>query len=264
MDKRISFKSGELFYRISGKNRPVILLHGFGEDGTIFENQINALKEKNQLIIPDLPGSGRSDFIPGDLQMEDYAQAVIHILDEEKLEKCMIIGHSMGGYITLAIAEKHPERLSSFGLFHSSAYADDEEKKKSRLKSISFIQDHGSRKFLEESIPKLFSERFKKEQPDKVNEIIDRYAHFQPEVLIQYTRAMMNRPDRTTILKDWKQPILMIIGEEDNAVPLTHSLQQSHLPKLCYIHIAKDTGHMGMLEDSVSCNKIIQSFLDSQ
>ena len=264
MNKKINYSNGQLFYKISGSGKAVMLLHGYGEDGTIFENQESALKDRYRLIIPDLPGSGQSDFIAGDMQMEDYGKSVIQILDAEKLEKCVIIGHSMGGYITLAIAEKFPERLSSFGLFHSSAYADDDEKKKTREKSISFIQQHGSRSFLEESTPKLFSERFKKEQPEKVKEIIERYANFQPEALVQYTRAMMNRPDRTHILKHWEQPVLMIIGEEDNAVPMQHSLQQSHLPKLCYIHIAKDTGHMGMLEDSVSCNKIIQSFLDSQ
>jgi len=264
MEKRIKSGEEELFYKITGSGRAVVLLHGFGEDGTIFENLANALQGEYKLIIPDLPGSGNSSFLPGSLSMENYANSVITILDVEKIETCIVIGHSMGGYITLAIAEKFKERLTTFGLFHSSAYADDEEKKKTRKKSITFIEEQGSEKFLQESIPKLFSEKFKKENYEKVQQIIDRYVNFQPESLVQYTRAMMNRPDRTKILQEWNKPILMIIGEEDTAIPLKHSLEQSHLPKLCYIHIAAETGHMGMIEDSVSCTKIIQSFLDNQ
>lgn len=264
MDHRINYKGTALFYRTSGKGKPLVLVHGFAEDGTIFSNQVSFFEKDYYVIVPDLPGSGQSAFNETVSTIEGYAEAVLAILDAEEISKAMVIGHSMGGYITLAIAGLHPELLETFGLFHSSAYADDDEKKKARNKSIEFINEHGAAKFLEESIPKLFAEKFRKEHPEKVNELVKRYAGFDKRALVQYTRAMMQRPDRTSVLKSWKAPILMIIGEEDSAIPFQLSLQQSHLPTLCYIHIAKQTGHMGMIEESISCNKVILDFLQDQ
>ena len=264
MEHRISYKGKDILYHRHGQGAPVILIHGFSEDATIFSNQVSFLESKYLVIVPDLPGSGRSPFNETLISLEDFAEAILAVLDAEKIDKATVIGHSMGGYITLAIAEKFPERLETFGLFHSSAYADDDEKKKTRMKSIEFIREHGAAKFLEESIPKLFGEKFKKEQPEKVKELVKKYAGFDPRALVQYTKAMIARPDRTEVLKTWKKPILMIIGEEDSAIPFQASLQQSHLPTLCYIHIAKQTGHMGMIEESSSCNDVILEFLENE
>ena len=264
MEHHITYKGKDIFYTTYGKGDPLLLIHGFAEDATIFVNQVSFLEKKYFIIVPDLPGSGQSAYNESVNTIEGYAEAVLAVLDAEKIAKATVIGHSMGGYITLAIAEKFPERLITFGLFHSSAYADDEEKKKTRSKSIDFINEHGAEKFLEESIPKLFAEKFKKENPDKVKELVKKYAGFDARTLVQYTKAMMQRPDRTVVLKTWKKPILMIIGEEDSAIPFALSLQQSHLPTLCYIHIAKQTGHMGMIEESGSCNEVILDFLEDE
>ncbi len=264
MEQRIAYKGQEIVYHTYGKGNPLLLIHGFAEDATIFSNQVSFLEKKYLVIVPDLPGSGQSAFNESINSIDGYAEAMLAVLAAEKISKATVIGHSMGGYITLAIAEKFPERLETFGLFHSSAYADDEEKKKTRAKSIDFIKEHGAAKFLEESIPKLFGEKFKKENPDKVKELVKKYSGFDARALVQYTRAMMQRPDRTAVLKAWKKPILMIIGEEDSAIPFQLSLQQSHLPTLCYIHIAKETGHMGMIEESSSCNEVILEFLDNE
>ena len=264
MEKRINYKGQEISYRTHGKGNPVVLVHGFAEDATIFNNQVSFLETKYLLIVPDLPGSGQSAYNESINSIEGFAEAIIAILDAEKISKATVIGHSMGGYITLAMAEKFPGRLETFGLFHSSAYADDEEKKKARNKSIDFIKEHGAAKFLEESIPKLFGEQFRKKHGETIQELVKQYAGFDARALVQYTKAMMQRPDRTAVLKSWPKPILMIIGEEDSAIPFQLSLQQSHLPSLCYIHIAKETGHMGMIEESTSCNEVILEFLDNE
>ena len=264
MEKRIDYKGQEFVYQTHGKGNPLVLIHGFAEDATIFSNQVSFLEKKYFLIVPDLPGSGQSSFNESINSIEGYAEAVLAVMDAEKISTATVIGHSMGGYITLAIAEQFAERLETFGLFHSSAYADDEEKKKARTKSIDFINEHGAAKFLEESIPKLFGEKFRNEHPEKVKELVTKYSGFDARALVQYTKAMMQRPDRTSVLKSWKKPILMIIGEEDTAIPFHLSLQQSHLPTLCYIHIAKQTGHMEMIEESTSCNEVILEFLDNE
>src|SRR5436190_21281962 len=114
-NKIITYKDSKIFYRIIGNGDPVILIHGFGEDGDIWEKQIEFLQDHFQLIIPDLPGSGKSEMI-GDMSIEGMSELIKYILAEEKVERCIMIGHSMGGYISLAFAEKYPDLLSSFAL----------------------------------------------------------------------------------------------------------------------------------------------------
>jgi pimeloyl-ACP methyl ester carboxylesterase len=167
----------------------------------------------------------------------------------------------MGGYITLAFAEKYPQFLKAFGLFHSSSYPDSEEKKEARRKSIDLIRQYGSAKFIEQSTPNLFSENFKKKHPDIVQELVARYTNFSATALVQYYEAMMQRPDRTEILQKFEGPILFIMGKHDNAIPLEHSLQQCHLPDLSYTLILENSGHMGMLEEAEKSSPFIEKFL---
>ena len=137
-----------------GKGKPVVLIHGFGEDGNIWDKQVAFLKDHFRLIIPDLPGSGRSALIP-DMSIEGMAEAMHSMLMNEGISACVVLGHSMGGYLTLAMAEKYPDLFRSFGLIHSSAFADSEEKKAARSKSIEFIKNNGANEFLRTAIPGL-------------------------------------------------------------------------------------------------------------
>jgi pimeloyl-ACP methyl ester carboxylesterase len=251
----------KLYYTVSGSGVAVMLVHGFAEDGSIWENQRKALESFYKVIIPDLPGSGKSERLD-EGSMEIYADAIHEIVITEKLSSLVMIGHSMGGYITLAYAEKYSSSLSAFGLFHSSAYADDEEKIETRKKGIRFITANGAAKFLEQATPALFSEKTKSNTPGIIEEIISRYANFEAESLVQYYESMIARPDRTKVLKESNSPVLFILGTYDNAVPLNKGLEQTHLPDICYIHICKNSGHMGMLEESSESNEVLKSFIN--
>jgi pimeloyl-ACP methyl ester carboxylesterase len=261
-EKIIIYQTSKIFYRIIGIGKPVVLLHGFGEDGTIWQNQINFLKNHFQLIIPDLPGSGHSAVISNQLAIgiEAYAEIVRTILLEEKLNNCVIIGHSMGGYIALSLAEKYPQLLKAFGLFHSSAFADSEEKKATRLKAIEFIKNNGAYEFLKTSIPGLFL------NPDGYKpciDLVEKAKQFTPEALIQYYQAMIARPDRTSVLKNFVGPILFIIGEHDKAILFEQSMQQCYLPAQSHIHILRNSAHMGMWEEAEKVNIAVLEFLQS-
>ena len=268
MNKSIPYSNSTLYYRVEGNGVPVILVHGFAEDGAIWDDLTERLKDKFKLIIPDLPGSGKSPLIDskhalpaGRWSMEFFADCILAILQNESISSTIMIGHSMGGYITLAFAEKYPHLLKAFGLFHSSSYPDSEEKKEARRKSIAFIQQHGAAKFIEQSTPNLFSENFKEKHPEIVQEQVTQYTNFLAPALVQYYEAMMERPDRTEILKTFKGPILFIMGKHDTAIPLEHSLQQCHLPDLSYTLILEDSGHMGMLEEAEKSSRFIENYL---
>lgn len=274
MDKSLTYHTSTLYYQVEGnhanpsgsqappatRRNAVVLLHGFAEDGAIWDAQIPQLKEQYLLIIPHLPGSGKSS-LDNDTSMESLAEAVKIILDTEAIEKCILIGHSMGGYITLAFAEKYPGRLLAFGLFHSTAFTDTEEKKEARRKGIEFIRRNGSAAFIKQSTPNLFSETSRKDHPEWIDGFIEQYARFNPDALIRYYEAMINRSDRTHILRQFPGPILFIMGAQDSIIPLASGLQQCYMPSLSYIHILEKAGHMGMKEDIRRSNQFLQDFI---
>lgn len=260
MIKQIQFEGKRIVYRITGIGKPVILIHGFGEKAEVWNNQVEFLKDKYQLIIPDLPGSGQSEMID-DMSMEGMAEAIRYIMLKENIKSCPVIGHSMGGYIILALAEKYPGLVSAFGLFHSSAFADSEEKKATRRKGIEFIQQHGAFEFLKTATPNLFSPLTKDERPELIDKQVAGLDNFLPSSLVSYYEAMMKRPDRTDILRNTTVPVLFIMGKYDAAVPVEDGLKQCHLPGKSYIHILHNSGHMGMLEEPGNSNLILDKFL---
>jgi len=260
MEKTMVYEDKRIAYSVHGNGKPVVLVHGFGEDSTVWRNQISFLQDNYRLIVPDLPGTGKSGLIR-DMSVEGMADALAAMLDGEQIDECVMIGHSMGGYIMLAFVEKFPEKISSFGLFHSSAFADSEEKKEARRKGIEAIKEKGPAPFLQTATPKLFSPRTASEMPGLIAEQIALADNFSAEALISYYEAMMNRPDRTDLLRNTNVPVLFIMGKYDTAVPLEDGLKQCHFPGKSSIHILQQSGHMGMLEEAGLANTHLQSFL---
>ena len=259
--KSFLFQNKNIQYKVYGEGKPVILLHGFGEDSTVWKAQINYLKNHFKLIVPDIPGSGQSEFI-ADANIETYAEVIKAIAETETTgSPVILVGHSMGGYISLSFAEKYPQYLKAFGLFHSSAFADNDEKKEARKKAIEFIKNNDAYTFLKTSTPNLFTQEYKVEHADKVEALIEAGNNFTNEALIQYYEAMIARPDRTEILKTFVKPVLFIIGEHDQAIPFDSSMKQCHLPSESHVHILRNSAHMGMWEEEKKANNILLSFL---
>lgn len=260
MEKQVISENKKIFYRSVGTGKPVMLVHGFGEDGSVWNIQVKHLENKFHLIIPDLPGSGRSEMI-SDMSMEGMAELLHSIIHAENINTCTVIGHSMGGYITLALVENYWNHVNAFSLFHSTAFPDTEEKKETRKKGIEFIKQHGAFEFLKTATLNLFSPNSKSQIPDSINDFISTLKNFSAEALIAYYDAMMARPDRTNILKTTNNPVLFVGGEFDNAVPLNDILKQCHFPERSYIHVYSKSGHMGMMEEPEKTNLILEEFL---
>jgi len=261
MQQRMLEGNHSLSYFITGRgNQSIILIHGFGEDSRIWKQQINFLQNDYRLVIPDLPGTGQSAIGTTEISMESMAAMIKQMMDAEKIDQCIMLGHSMGGYVTLAFAEAYPERLTAFGLIHSTAYADNDEKKAARLKSITFIREHGAAEFMKTTIPNLFSQRFNTDHQNQVDELIAQSNQFTAEALIAYYTAMINRPDRTHVLKQTTAPVLFFIGEEDKAVNPDDALAQTALPVVCMAKLVPGIAHMGMLEATTELNQTIGEF----
>lgn len=264
MEKQVRFRHSILTYECYGQGNPLVLLHGFGEDSRIWDLQIAALQDQALLIIPDLPGSGHSGLPAtesGFLSLEDHAEALLVILDHEGIDMCTLIGHSMGGYIALAFAERWPERLQALGLFHSTAAADSPEKREARQRGIDFVRLHGAGKFLAEVIPNLYSEEYKATHPKSVATHIAQAQAFSINTVVGYYQAMMQRPDRKSVLQNFAKPVLFIMGEADKTVLLRETLPQSALPKESHVHIFPSVAHMGMREHPSETNTVLRAFL---
>ncbi len=260
MEQTLSYKETSLHYRVMGSGNSVVLLHGFGEDSSIWNEMAEFLSANYQLILPNIPGSGNAAMLSGEnISMDDYADAVQAILQKESIKKCTLIGHSMGGYIALAFAEKYPQLLHAFGLFHSSAYADDDAKKETRKKAIEFIQANGVDAFLKTSTPGLFMDA--SASKTDIDDLLQKGKLFTSEALIQYYEAMVARPDRTQVLKNFKGPILFLLGAHDKAVPFEQGLEQSHLPAQSHIYILRNSAHMGMMEEQEKSLLKVTDFL---
>jgi pimeloyl-ACP methyl ester carboxylesterase len=270
MEKTFIYRTSTISYRTEGSGQPVLLLHGFGEDSHIWDQQISFLKAHCFLIVPDIPGSGKSTLlnhespVTHDITITDYADAIHALLEDEKVNSCIMLGHSMGGYIALAFAEKYPDKLKAFGLINSTAFADSDEKKQTRQRAIDTIEQYGAFSFLKTTIPSLFGTKFKQEHPEKVDELTVAGKSFTKESLQQYYRAMMNRPDRCNVLRGNPLPVLFITATEDAPAPMSDILLQTPLPDKSYLHILRNVGHMSMWEAPDAVNNHILAFVSSQ
>lgn len=260
-EKNISHGDVSLYYTVSGTGDPVVLVHGFGEDSSVWDGLREALQDHFTVIVPDLPGSGRSAGTSDKTSIESLADNVRLVLDNERIGGCAMIGHSMGGYITLAFAASYPEKISKLGLFHSTSFPDSEEKKLARKKNIDFITRNGALKFQEQIIPGLFSRETNEKNPALVQRTIQRYGNFSGQSLVHYTAAMMNRPGRMEVLKEFEGPVLFIMGEADAVIPMEQSLKECHLPGISYIYVCTHSGHLGMLEEPEFCIDAVRYFL---
>jgi pimeloyl-ACP methyl ester carboxylesterase len=244
-----------------GEGVPLVLLHGFCEDSGMWEEWLAFLPNRSVVCI-DLPGFGNSDML-GNLSIESMADAVNAVLENFSIKKCVLIGHSMGGYVSLAFAEKYPGKLSGLGMFHSHPYADSDEKKHARNKSIDFIKSNGHILYVRQLIPNLFAYEYTKGYPISVNKLIHRATKFDPTAIITAIEAMRDRPDRSEVLREIACPVLFIIGKLDKAIPYDASLAQAHLPAFADICVLPVAGHMGMFEAQRETAGVVRGFLNN-
>jgi pimeloyl-ACP methyl ester carboxylesterase len=248
-------------YISEGKGFPVVFLHGFCESKEIWREFIPPFTERYHVIVPDMPGFGKSQGNTRYHRIDDMAGEIHTLLLNLDVQKCVIIAHSLGGYVALALAEAHPEVVQGLGLFHSTAYADSEEKKHTRNKTAEFIDKKGVEPFIENFVPGLFYKDRHPELRERIDWVKQLAVQTPRETAVAVTKAMRDRPDRTQVLQQLEVPVLFIAGEADEAVPLAGSEAQFSLPKEPVVHILPETAHMGMFERPQETRKMVEEFI---
>ncbi|RYD56492.1 MAG: alpha/beta hydrolase [Sphingobacteriales bacterium] len=248
-----------LCYRKTGNGPAFVLVHGFPENGDLWRKVVPALSESFTVIVPDLPGAGESTFT-GDLSIEDMADSLNLILENEGIDKAVVAGHSMGGYTAFAFAERFKDKLAGLSLVHSTASADDEEKKETRRKSIALIEKGGKDAFIRQMTPNLFSKKFKEEYPEVIEQQVKRGLQLPAESIIAFYKAMINRPERVSILSSANYPVQWIVGKEDTIAPPEKIAEQSKLSDRTFVSVYPDVSHMSMLEDEKKLIEDLKKF----
>ncbi len=244
----------------------VLLLHGFGEDHCIWKEQITFLSKYFRVIAPNLPGvhcKPLTIHYAHAPTIQNYVELMHEFMHSLHIDKYYVIGHSMGGYIGLALADYYVNHVIGLGLVHSTSFEDSPAKKESRLKVAEFIQENGTRKFLETATQNLFGNAFKQMHPEQIQNVMDSVSDVSSEAMIQFVMAMRNRKAHTHLLTQQRIPIWMIVGEADIAVPMEDSLQQTQLLPPNNVMILKEVGHMGMLEATEKVNHALLGFIQA-
>jgi pimeloyl-ACP methyl ester carboxylesterase len=243
------FKNARIHYIVEGKHKQhtVVLIHGFTESLDIWDDFSAELSVDLKVICIDLPGHGKSACISKAHSMELMADMVKAVLDAENVSECVMIGHSMGGYVTLAFAEKFPSMMKGFGLFHSTAFPDTPEGKANRAKVIEAIEkDHAG--FIMSFIPDLFAPASRENLKGEIDAMVKRAESMSAEAIVASQLGMMERYDKREVLANAACPVLFIAGKLDTRIPFEKVLEIIAIPKDATALLLHDVAHMGYLE----------------
>lgn len=260
MEKQIIYKGKSIFYQTEGQGQALVLLHGFMENMGMWDKHTEELSKSYQLIRIDLPGHGKSAVYSENHDVMFQADIVASILQAEQIKKCILIGHSMGGYITLAFAEKYPEKLNGFGLFHSHSMADSEPAKKNRERTIEIVK-LDKMNFINQFIPSLFAKKNIDKFQKEINHQIEQANQMDPKGIIAALNGMKERKMRLDVLAFSKVPVLFILGKHDSRIAMDEALAQAATAPLAQITILGNSGHMGWLEETSKTILSIDGFI---
>jgi len=261
MISSIEFHDAHLRYRDIGEGEVVVLIHGYLESIEIWEGFSNELARDYRLITVDLPGHGESGNLGNIHTMAMMADAIKHVLDHLDIHRAVIVGHSLGGYVTLAFAEIYPEITLAFVLFHSHALADTEEKKINRDREIELVRAGKKIQIVNTNIPNAFADDNLEKFSVEVGHAKKIGSNTPDDGIICTLEGLKIRPDRRRVLSESSVPALIIAGKKDNYIPF--DVAESHF-KLAPRHselILENSGHMGFMEEKEKSLQGLRKFL---
>lgn len=260
MDNYFNYKNRKIHYRVKGKGQALILLHGFLENQDIWNDYADSLSTNFKIITLDLPGHGRSENIAEVHTMELMAEVTNDLIRRLQITEYVIIGHSMGGYVSLSYAELYPEGCKGFGVFHSHALADSTEAKINRGRAIQVVKEN-HKNFISNFIPDLFTLRNQEKYQAEIKTLQIASRKMEKEGIISALNGMRQRTDKLLTLKKSKVPVLFIIGKKDPRTPLHLMYEQISLAEHSEVLILDQVAHMGFIEAKNTCLSFINDFV---
>lgn len=261
METYFSYRNKKIHYTDKGKGETIVLLHGYLESSEMWNGFAEKLAAKFRIISVDLPGHGLSDVYGPTHTMEFMASAVKELLDNIGINKVCLVGHSLGGYVTLAFLEKFPHKLTGYCLFHSQPFSDPPEVIEKRKREIAIVMagkkdlmhpDNVTRMFASSNLEK-FSVAFQRSK--------DIASKIPGDGIIAALNGMMVRPSRLLVMEDGKVPCLWILGSMDSYIPCDLIQAGVKLPANGRVVVLKNSGHLGFIEEEDFSVKLISDFV---
>lgn len=225
---------------------------------SVWTEFISPLAKQFKIYTPDLPGFGQSRLQRSSFTIEEVADLILPWIESQSISNSVLVGHSLGGYVALAMARKRPDYFAGLGLFHSTANPDTDEKKISRTKTIEFVRKNGALAFTSNFIQPLFTNP----NHEAVSKVKALSSTATEDAVVGYLGAMRDRPNSSDVLASFDKPILFIAGSHDQGISVASIHEQAALCKRPSVNVLDDSAHMGMFEEPEKARLIVQTFVN--
>lgn len=241
----------------------VIFIHGFPLNKTIWDFQLETLHDFYRVIAYDVRGMGNSEPGATEFSIADLADDLIEFMNVLNIDKAIVCGHSMGGYILLNAVEKHPNRFEGLVLCSTQSKADNSESRELRVKTMDSIKMGGVEQFAEKILKDLFSYLSFTSKREEIAAIKDIIEKTKPEILNRNLAALMNRKDMTSYLSEINIPVMIVVGKRDIITPVLRSEFMHEHIEHSTLELINYAGHLPNLENPWEFNRCIKKFIDS-
>ena len=251
----------QLAYTDAGLGLPVVLLHGYPFNRTLWNEQVGALSNSYRVITPDLRGHGESDASPAAATMNRMAQDVAALLDHLEIHRAVVGGLSMGGYVALAFYKQFPSRVRALVLADTRAQADTEEGKQTRHQQAEKALAEGMAGIADSMLPKLLTPDTVSKRPEVVKRVRDMMLKTKPEGAAGALLGMAERDDQTSLLSQISCPTLILVGQEDQITPVKDSEKMHREIAGSRLVVIENAAHVSNLERTEQFNEELTRFL---
>jgi pimeloyl-ACP methyl ester carboxylesterase len=260
MNRSFLFENITVTYSDTGQGQTVVLLHGYLVTKEVWQKVAEMLSFKFRVLAVDLPGHGDSGVAGEKHTMEFLAETVRAVINHAGAEQVILVGHSMGGYVTLAFAENHPELLKGYVLFHSHPWADTPETIEKRQREIDIVRAGGKDIMYPANLSMMFAEKNLVPMAEELA-LLKRYASRNPaEGIIALLNGMIVRPERSSVIESGEQPFLWILGRHDRYFSPEKALKNIKLPVNGNVFILENSGHLGFIEETERSAELLAGF----
>lgn len=258
MQKSITFKNANISFSDVGKGATVVLIHGFLENSTMWKNMVPELSKKNRVITVDLLGHGKSDCLGYVHSMELFAETLKAVLQHLKLRKYILVGHSLGGYISLAIARINANNIKGLCLLNSTSEEDSKERKKLRIRANKMIRNN-FKNMVRMSFANLFGENSKTTFKIAIESALSEALQTPLQGYIAANEGMRIRANANHVLTENNFKKLLIIGEKDPVLDFKASLEEAR--KTNSEIVVLNGGHMSHIENEAELIAVLKAFI---
>jgi pimeloyl-ACP methyl ester carboxylesterase len=250
----------ELAYDDGGSGTPCLFIHGFPHDRSQWAPQLQGLTVNVRCLAPDLRGFGETTVSPP-YSMDRYADDMAALLDVLHVERAVIAGLSMGGYVAFAFWRRHPHRVRALALCNTKAGADSEEAREKRRGQMAVAREHGSGAIADAMLTGMVGKTTREKRPEITNAVHRMISSAPVEGIVGALQAMMDRPDSNPTLPTINVPTLVVTGDEDTIIPVEESRAMHAAIRGSALEVISGAGHLSNLERPAAFNHVFSEFL---